>query len=80
MRMDSFAHINDTGYKNQDHPGAVHKLGDGDNDIALFQSAVIKIAVGNATEKLKAAADDVVASFEDDGFVQAMQKYVFVDK
>ncbi len=51
-------------------------IGDGDNDVALFQSAGIKIAVGNATDKLKALADDVVASQEEDGFVEAMNKYV----
>lgn len=51
-------------------------IGDGDNDIPLFENAQVKVAMGNATEKLKAAADYVVGTLEDDGFAEAMHKYV----
>ena len=54
-------------------------IGDGDNDIALFRSAAIKVAMGNATEGLKKNADFITATLNEDGFVQAMQKYILND-
>ena len=51
-------------------------IGDGDNDLALFRNAGLKIAMGNATDELKAEADYVVASVDDDGFVEAMERFV----
>jgi HAD superfamily hydrolase (TIGR01484 family) len=51
-------------------------IGDGNNDIALFKSAAVKIAMGNATEKLKECADHVVGSVDEDGFAEAINKYV----
>jgi HAD superfamily hydrolase (TIGR01484 family) len=51
-------------------------IGDGDNDIALFRSAVLKIAMGNGTDALKAKADYITGSLEDDGFAQAMYEYI----
>lgn len=51
-------------------------IGDGNNDIPLFENAQIKVAMGNATEVLKDAADHVVGSLEQDGFAEAMRKYV----
>jgi len=51
-------------------------VGDGDNDLPLFDSVGLKIAVGNATEKLKAAADEIVADADKDGLAQVIQKYI----
>lgn len=51
-------------------------IGDGDNDVALFRNAGIKIAMGNATDSLKNQADYIVAPVEQDGFVEAMNIYV----
>jgi HAD superfamily hydrolase (TIGR01484 family) len=51
-------------------------IGDGDNDIALFNNAGIKVAMGNATEKLQAAADYIVGPVEQDGFAEAMGRFV----
>lgn len=51
-------------------------IGDGDNDVALFRNAGIKIAMGNATDSLKTQADYIVASVEQDGFAEAMSKFV----
>ena len=51
-------------------------IGDGDNDVALFKNANIKIAMGNATDALKFQADHIVASVDQDGFVEAMNMYV----
>lgn len=51
-------------------------IGDSNNDLPLFKNAGIKVAMGNATEKLKVDADHVVGSVQDDGFVEAMEKFV----
>lgn len=51
-------------------------IGDGSNDVPLFENAQVKVAMGNATEQLKMAADHVVGTLEDDGFAEAMHKYV----
>ncbi len=51
-------------------------IGDGDNDVALFGNAGLRIAMGNATDTLKQVADHVVESVDDDGFAIAMDKFV----
>lgn len=51
-------------------------IGDGDNDVPLFQNAGVKIAMGNATDTLKQAADHIVNTVDNDGFVEAMKAYV----
>lgn len=51
-------------------------IGDGDNDLPLFRSATLKVAMGNASEKLKAAADEIVASVAGDGFAEAIRRFV----
>ncbi len=50
-------------------------IGDQNNDIALLQAGGIKVAMGNATEELKAIADYVTDSVYEDGFVKAMEKF-----
>jgi Cof subfamily protein (haloacid dehalogenase superfamily) len=51
-------------------------IGDGENDIEMIQQAGIGVAVGNATDKLKAVADHVVASNNDDGVAEAIKQFV----
>ena len=50
--------------------------GDNYNDLPLLQAAGLKIAMGNATEKLKIAADFVALSNEQAGVAQAIDKFV----
>jgi hydroxymethylpyrimidine pyrophosphatase-like HAD family hydrolase len=53
-------------------------IGDGTNDFALFAAAGddgIKVAMGNATDALKDAADWVAPSVEEDGFAVTMERY-----
>ena len=50
-------------------------IGDQNNDIALLQAGGIKIAMGNATEELKAEADYITETVYEDGFVRAMEKF-----
>jgi HAD superfamily hydrolase (TIGR01484 family) len=51
-------------------------IGDGNNDLPLFNGASIKVAMGNATELLKANADYVVGTVQEDGFAYAIQTLV----
>lgn len=50
-------------------------IGDQNNDIALLQAGGLKIAMGNATDELKAIADYVTDSVYEDGFVKAMERF-----
>lgn len=51
-------------------------IGDGSNDVPLFENAGLKIAMGNAGDALKNVANDVVGTLDNDGFAEAMNKYV----
>lgn len=52
-------------------------IGDQNNDIALLKAGGIKVAMGNATEKLKLEADYITDTVQNDGFVKAVNKFVF---
>ncbi len=54
----------------------VLSIGDQNNDIDLVQSGGIGVAMGNASEELKACADYITDSVENDGFVKAVEKFV----
>jgi Cof subfamily protein (haloacid dehalogenase superfamily) len=51
-------------------------IGDGGNDVAMFQQAAVSIAMGNASDEVKKHARFVTASNEEDGFADAVEKYV----
>jgi Cof subfamily protein (haloacid dehalogenase superfamily) len=50
-------------------------IGDQNNHIALLQAGGLKVAMGNATDELKAEADYITESVFNDGFVKAMNKF-----
>lgn len=52
-------------------------FGDGDNDVGLVKQAGIGVAMANAEPQVKAAADFVTASNNEDGILRAMEKYIF---
>lgn len=52
-------------------------IGDQNNDIDLIQAGGIGVAMGNATDELKACADFITDTVENDGFVKAVDKFVF---
>lgn len=52
-------------------------IGDNLNDLSMIQAASIGVAVGNAVEGLKAQADYVSASNNDDAVAQIIEKYGF---
>ena len=51
-------------------------VGDGRNDVSMFRVAGLSIAVDNASDEVKKAADHVTASNVDDGVAQAIDRYV----
>jgi hypothetical protein len=50
-------------------------VGDTENDIAILKAAGLGIAMGNATEAVKAAAGDITLSNEESGVAAALKKY-----
>ena len=55
-------------------PAEVIAFGDAENDIPMLQTAGMGIAMGNAQEKVKAAADAVTLSNNEDGIAVALEK------
>lgn len=49
-------------------------IGNGENDLTMFEQAGLKIAVANADPGLKSKADWVVASNQKDGVAEAIEK------
>jgi Cof subfamily protein (haloacid dehalogenase superfamily) len=51
-------------------------IGDGQNDVYMFKVAGLSIAVDNASDEVKTAADHVTASNMNDGVAKAIDRYV----
>ncbi len=56
-----------------DEEAIIIAVGDGDNDISMFEVANISIAMGNATNTIKQMSNYEVADVEDDGFLEALE-------
>jgi Cof subfamily protein (haloacid dehalogenase superfamily) len=52
-------------------------LGDMENDLEMFRKAGFAVAMGNATDEVKRAAQATTVSNEEDGFAVAIERYVF---
>lgn len=52
-------------------------MGDGGNDISMFECAGLKIAMANAEPYLKEKADFVTTSNNESGVAKAIQKFIF---
>ncbi len=57
-------------------PAEIAVIGDGGNDIAMFEQAGFCIAMGNAQPAVKAAADFVTESNGEDGFANAVERFI----
>jgi Cof subfamily protein (haloacid dehalogenase superfamily) len=57
-------------------PDNVLAIGDAENDIEMIQLAGIGVAMDHAGQPVKDAADYVVASNDDDGFAEAVERFV----
>ncbi len=51
-------------------------IGDQPNDMLMFRRGGLSIAMGNAGDEVKAAADEVSTSSEDEGFANAVHRFV----
>ena len=51
-------------------------LGDGSNDLPMFAAAGLSIAMANAGDVVKAKADLVTGSNDEEGFAQAVERFV----
>jgi Cof subfamily protein (haloacid dehalogenase superfamily) len=51
-------------------------IGDGGNDVAMFERAGLSIAMGNASSQVQRKADFVTESNGDDGFASAIERFI----
>ena len=52
-------------------------IGDGYNDLSMIKFAGLGIAMGNAQEPVKKAADYITLSNEEDGVVEALEHFYY---
>jgi Cof subfamily protein (haloacid dehalogenase superfamily) len=57
-------------------PEQIATIGDGQNDILMFRESGFSIAMGNASDDVKAAADAVADSNETDGWAKAVRRFL----
>jgi Cof subfamily protein (haloacid dehalogenase superfamily) len=57
-------------------PSEVAVIGDGGNDVTMFEQAGLSIAMGNAQPAVKAEAHFVTASNSEDGFAEAVERFI----
>jgi Cof subfamily protein (haloacid dehalogenase superfamily) len=51
-------------------------IGDGGNDVAMFERSGLSIAMGNASAEVQRAADFVTDSNHEDGFANAIERFI----
>ena len=51
-------------------------IGDMPNDVLMFRKSGLSIAMGNASAEVQAQADEVTGSNSDEGFAEAMERFV----
>lgn len=56
---------------------AVIAVGDSVNDVAMIREAGLGVAMGNAQDEVKALADAVTSSNEEDGVARVVREYIF---
>jgi Cof subfamily protein (haloacid dehalogenase superfamily) len=54
----------------------VATIGDQPNDVLMFKRSGFSIAMGNASDQVKAQASAITASYNDEGFAKAMERFV----
>jgi len=54
-------------------------IGDGANDVAMFERSGLSIAMGNASQQVQHAADFVTQSNSEDGFAKAIERFILRD-
>ena len=51
-------------------------IGDGDNDLEMIKMAGLGVAMANGAARTLEVADAVVASNDEDGVVEAIEKFI----
>jgi hydroxymethylpyrimidine pyrophosphatase-like HAD family hydrolase len=51
-------------------------IGDQPNDVLMFKRSGFSIAMGNASDEVKAQANVVTDSYNDEGFAKAMERFI----
>jgi len=51
-------------------------MGDMPNDVLMFKKSGVSIAMGNASPEVQASATYVTSTNEDEGFANAIEKFV----
>ena len=54
----------------------IASIGDSPNDVSMFRESGFSIAMGNASDEVKAQASAVTDSNENDGFAKAVRQFV----
>lgn len=57
-------------------PKEVMAIGDGENDIAMFEAIGLSIAMDNANEHIKKICVDTTSTYQENGVSKAIQKYI----
>jgi len=61
---------------NNIRPDQIATMGDMPNDVLMFRDSGFSIAMGNASDEVKAQASAVTDSNENEGFAKAVRKYI----
>jgi len=61
-------------------PSEIAVIGDGGNDVTMFEQAGLSIAMGNAQPAVKEKADFVTVSNGEDGFAMAVERFILGGK
>lgn len=62
------------------HKDAVMAFGDNGNDVDMFHTAGISVAVGNALPEVQAEADFVSGTNDEDGVAKFLEEWIFGGK
>jgi Cof subfamily protein (haloacid dehalogenase superfamily) len=54
----------------------VATIGDQPNDVLMFKRSGFSIAMGNASDRVKAQASAITDSYDDEGFAKAMERFI----
>ena len=57
-------------------PEEIATIGDQPNDVLMFKRSGFSIAMGNASDEVKAQASAVPDSYNDEGFAKAMERFI----
>jgi hydroxymethylpyrimidine pyrophosphatase-like HAD family hydrolase len=57
-------------------PEEIATIGDQPNDVLMFKRSGFSIAMGNASDEVKAQATAVTGSYNAEGFAKAMERFI----